>query len=210
MTIRPGSLWGERLGAVPGIAVAADDATAAAVLAPGAAPDPGTAGPAAPSAPHRVALTGGSMWSFLGGATAVGRWRTDDAHHHPVDLLEVEIGTTTAWVLATLHARRRGRPVAIVGNVGHWHRYRALPRAHPGDGLVDAIWGDLGWSDLLVVGRRAVTGTHLPHPAITERRAALVVVELERSAVWFADGRRLANGPTARITVHPDAGIVVV
>lgn len=204
MTIRPGTPWGERLGAVPGIVVAADDAAAAAALAPG------RPGQAASGAPRRVALTGGSMWSFLGGASAVGRWRTDDAHHHPVDLFEVEIGNTTTWVLATLHARRRGRPVAVVGNVGHWRRYRALPRAHPGDGLADAIWGDLGWSDLLVVGRRAVTGTHLPHPAITERRAPLVVVELERSAVWFADGRRLTNGPTARITVHPDAGIVVV
>ncbi len=204
MTIRPGVPWGERLGAVPGIAVAHDDATAAAALAPA------SSGPGAPGAPRRVALTGGSMWSFLGGASAVGRWCTDDAHHHPVDLLEVEIGSTTAWVLATLHARRRGRPVAVVGNVGHWRRYRALPRAHPGDGLVDAIWGDLGWSELLVVGRRAVTGTHLPHPAVTERRAPCVVVELERPAVWFADGRRLTNGRTARVTVHADAGIVVV
>lgn len=204
MTIRPGVAWGERLGAVPGIAVAGDDASAAAALAP-AAP-----GIAASAVPRRVALTGGAMWSFLGGASAVGRWRTDDAHHHPVDLLEVEIGTTTAWVLATLHARRRGRPVAVVGNVGHWRHYRALPRAHPGDGLVDAIWGDLGWSDLLVVGRRAVTGTHLPHPAITERRAPRVVVELARPAMWFADGHRLRTASTARITVHPDAGIVVV
>ncbi len=113
------------------------------------------------------------------------------------------MGETRGWALAHVHALRRRKPVAVAGNVGQWHRYRALPRAHPNDGLVDVVWGELSWSDLLVVARRATTGTHLPHPALTERRAASVEVELTRPAAWFVDDRFLARGPRARISVHP-------
>jgi YegS C-terminal NAD kinase beta sandwich-like domain len=179
-------------------------------------------------APLIVGLTGGSLWESLGGQSVVGRLEAADAMHLPVDLMRLDLGPELGpaseasghrktlderrhWAVATIHATARlRRPVAVIGNIGAWKKYRALPRAHPGDGIADALWGDLGWQSLWQVSKRAVTGTHLPHPGITARRAATVTIELERPCMWFADGNEVGRAAVATITVEPDAVIVVL
>lgn len=220
MTIRPNVDWGEPLGAVPGIPVADDDHTLARLLAAGVIVDPARRpdlpGPArfGVAAPVTVALTGGELWRFLGGPAVAGRWSTPAAWRFPVDLLAVEIDGTTHWaaatVTATTSASRWGRPLAVAGNVGTWRGYRALPRAHPNDGLVDAVWGDLPWRELAKVRQRAVTGTHLPHPGLTERRRSEVTIDTGRMASWSVDGVAVGRASAAVVTVVPDAGIVVL
>jgi hypothetical protein len=202
LTIAKGTPWGYIGGAVDLARVATTDTEVVAM----AMADPGLP----------IGLTGGALWASLGGESVTGRLFTDAAMHLPIDLLAVELGDGVVpgvvhRAAGTVHASTRTRrPLAVIGNIGAWGPYRALPRAHPNDGLADAIWGDLSWRDLWIVRSRAVTGTHLPHPSITERRASTVEVTLSRTANWFVDGRSIGRAATATITVEPDAATVVV
>jgi hypothetical protein len=203
VTIAPGVDWGAALG--PGVELprAVDDASLASLLSGGVG-----------STPVSAVATGGELWRFLGGESVKGRWSTNEARHYPVDLLRLELDDVVHWCVAAAVARRgrsrRSRPVAVVGNVGIWRRYRVLPRAHPDDGLADALWGELRWTELDQVRRRAVTGIHLPHPRLHERRATSLTIELGRRARWTVDGLEAGPAGTVRVTVMADAGVVVL
>jgi hypothetical protein len=201
MTIAPGQLWGERRGAVLDAPIASSDAAIAGLIANGRH--------------HRgIVLTGGELWASLGGASVIGRSATEEAHHYSIDALSVTLGGSERPYLAIAHVAgfRRYKPVAVIGNIGNWRRYRALPRAHPNDGELDGVWGRLPWSALVTVASRARTGTHLPHPSLQVRRAPSVEVEpIVGSRVrWEADGRTIGRAARARVEVIPDAAVVIL
>ena len=98
--------------------------------------------------------------------------------------------------------------VANAQYVGSWN---VAPRAHPGDGLLDAVLvGDMSLRDRLVARRRVVTGSHLPHPAITVRRRSSHEWTFDRPLRVRLDGVDAGRASHIAVRVEPDAAVVVV
>lgn len=68
----------------------------------------------------------------------------------------------------------------------------------------------LALPDLAKVAKRARNGAHLPHPGITERRAAHHLITLDRALAVWLDGERVGRGTIIELMVRPDAMTVVV
>ncbi len=84
------------------------------------------------------------------------------------------------------------------------------PRAHPNDGLIDTTVGRLPARQRIEARRRAVLGTHLPHPALTTSRNRSWSHEFARPTPVFLDGK---PGPRARrlvVEVVPDAFVLAL
>ena len=69
------------------------------------------------------------------------------------------------------------------------------PRGHPGDGVAEAQLYALPAGARRAMRTRLPTGAHLPHPAITARRAHRVVVRAARPVSLEVDG-----APAGQIT----------
>lgn len=136
-----------------------------------------------------------------------------------------------------LHARLDdGEPVTVVSSVligsllhpcvwvttgGFVGRLNVAPRAHPNDGLVDALefTDPVSVRQLLSIRTRMRVGDHLPHPALHMHRDATYVWPdnaarksfgaARRSAVTM-DGRHYGRARTVHITVKPDAFMLCV
>lgn len=79
------------------------------------------------------------------------------------------------------------------------------PRGHPGDGVAEAQLYALPPGARRAMRTRLVTGAHLPHPAITVRRARRVLVRASRRAALEVDGNPAGEITALEITVHPAA-----
>lgn len=111
------------------------------------------------------------------------------------------------WFAAHLVARRwwwRGR-VLVVANAAFMGRGNVAPRAHPGDGRLDVLDCKLGLGARIRARSRLAAGTHVPHPAIEQRRVAAAQFDLDPASDVYADGRRLARAGTVSVRVEPAA-----
>ena len=79
------------------------------------------------------------------------------------------------------------------------------PRAHPGDGLLDTYDARLPVAQLLAVRARLHHGAHLPHPAITVRRAHRVEVRAARPVPLEVDGAPAGRITSLALTLRPAA-----
>lgn len=159
-----------------------------------------------------LGLLGGDLCRTLGGGGDERRLRSGDAVRFPVDLGEALLDGRLHLFTAHLVARRRawvGRVVVAMNAewLGPWD---LGPRSHPNDGLLDTYDARLPVGDLLKVRARLPTGTHLPHPAIRERRARAVQLELDRPLPVRLDGELVGTARTLALRVEPDALTVVV
>ncbi|HSH62177.1 MAG TPA: hypothetical protein VK988_21515 [Acidimicrobiales bacterium] len=208
MTVRKGQSWG-RPGALPdGGVVVRSDADAR-----GALEDARRRGGPYPP----LGLLGGDLCHTLGGTGDEARLRSGDAVTFTVDLGEALLDGRLHFFVAHLVARTPSwRRAYVVMNAQWystegWHRpWNLGPRAHPGDGLLDAYGVRLAVGDLLRVRPRLHHGAHLPHPGIKERRAAAVQVELERPLPVCLDGMPVGRARSLSVRVEPDALTVVV
>ena len=158
-----------------------------------------------------VGLAGGTLWRTVGGPAVPNRLHTAEAMHLPVDVIEAVIDGRTTWFVSRLVAHDLLRRRWLVAMNAQFHgRHQLGPRAHPGDGLLDVFQATLAPAELMKVALRARNGAHLPHPGITERRAAQHAVTLHRPMAVWLDGQRVARARTVRLTVLPDALTVVV
>lgn len=207
MSVSKGSTWGSP-GVLPaGAPVVDSDTTLHAIVGEWWQRGDGSA----PSSPLVVGLRGGSLWEMLGGASVPGRLHTDAAMTYPCDLLVVrsDLGSTVA--VSTVVARSRfWHHLTIAMNVQHLGPYRVGHRAHPGDGLVDVFDASLRPSELRKAAQRAKSGTHVPHPSITEKRTKQFERNFERPRRLDVDGSFLGYTKTLAISVQPDAFHVVV
>lgn len=194
--IARGRDWGER-SVVPtdAIAVAGDREAALAVTAARRANDP----------PPPLVLTGGDLARTLG-ATGAAR-HGGEATHVAVDLGAALVDGTLHWFLAHLVTRRswlRGRFV-VAANAAFLGSWNIAPRAHPGDGRLDVLDGDLPWGERLRARRRLTAGTHVPHPAIAVHRRAALQIELDRPTPIRLDGERIGTARSLSLRVEPQA-----
>lgn len=84
------------------------------------------------------------------------------------------------------------------------------PRAHPNDGLLEVTDGRLGWWDRRRAHSRMATGTHVPHPDLSERRVRTLDVAFTRPAVLSLDGEDRGHCDRIEVRVVPDGLLVVV
>jgi hypothetical protein len=206
LTIRKGVDWGTG-GPLPADGVVVrSDAEARAVV---------TRARRAGQRPPPLGLLGGDLCRTLGG----GDHARDEARlHSPAaatvrcDLGSALIDGRLHWFVAHAVLRRswwRGRVVAVMN--AQWHgTWDVAPRAHPGDGLLDVLDGDLPLGQRWAARARLATGTHLPHPGIRTARLSAEQFDLApRLDVWL-DGERVGRAATVSIRVEPDALTVVV
>jgi hypothetical protein len=154
-----------------------------------------------------LGLLGGDLCRALGGTGDEARLRSPEATTVPVDLGAVLVDGRLHWFVAHLVARRgwwRG-PVVAAMNAQHLGAWDVAPRGHPNDGRLDVVEGDLSLADRWKARARLRTGTHLPHPGISERHVTALQLELApRTHVWL-DGVDLGAARALTIRVEPDA-----
>jgi len=159
-----------------------------------------------------LGLLGGDLCRTVGGRGDHARLRSGDAMTLPVDLGSVLVDGRHHWFVAHLVARRswwRGRVVAVMNAewIGRWD---VAPRAHPGDGLLDVFDGDPSLDDRLKARTRLRTGTHVPHPAISERRTPALQLTFDRPTPIWLDGESIGKARNLAVRVEPDALTCVV
>jgi hypothetical protein len=158
-----------------------------------------------------LGLLGGDLCRTLGGTGDRGRLMSPEAMTFPVDLGAVLVDGRLHWFVAHLVARTRAWGRVFVAMNAQWRgSWNLGPRAHPGDGLLDTYDARLTASDRLKVRARLGHGAHLPHPRITERRAAATQVEFDRPLAVELDGTSLGRARTLSVRVELEALRVVV
>jgi len=213
VTIRRGESWGEAGPLAADAPIVADDRSLRALVE--AWRRNGSPGPL------EVGLTGGDLCRTLGGPGDPARLRRVDAVRLPIDVVRVTDPDPAAdggpwWFAAHLRAHHRGwRGQAAVAMNAEWLTtpkavWKLGPRSHPNDGLVDVTSGRLGWRDRLAARNRARSGDHVPHPALTVRRAAHVELDLGRPTPVVLDGSPIGAHRRLVLDVEPDAIVVVV
>lgn len=159
-----------------------------------------------------LGLLGGDLARTCGAPGREERLRSVDAQQLPVDLGEVLVDGTLHFFVAHLVARAswwRG-PVVAAMNAQFLGDWDVAPRSHPNDGRLDLLEADLSLSDRWKARARLRTGTHVPHPGITERRVKAVQLDLAPGTQVWLDGERIGPARALSIRVEPDALTVVV
>lgn len=203
MTIKRGEDWARRGPLPEGGVVVRDDAEAHHVV--DAARRANLPVPA-------LGLLGGDLCHTLGGFGIESRLHSEHATTAVCDLGSVLLDGAISWFVASLVARGpwwRGSALAVMNAawLGPWN---IAPRAHPGDGLLDAVDVRVSPLQWLAVKRRLPLGDHLPHPGITMRRSATLQIALERPTEVWLDGVPAGRATNLMVRVEPDALTVVV
>jgi len=111
-----------------------------------------------------------------------------------------------ATVLVDGRSVFEGRCTAVVVATGQFRRGLDLvPRGHPGDGRAEVQVYAVAARERRALRARLATGTHVPHPRITQRTGARVEVRLDRRAPLEIDGRPAPGTDRVEIEVVPDA-----
>ncbi len=202
MTVERGRDWGGVGPAPEGLVAVHSDAEARAVLE--------EARRASEPLPT-LGLLGGDLCRTVGGRGDEARLR-DAPTLLTVDLGVVLLDGRVHLFVAHLVLRRswwRGRVVALM-NAEHLGPWDVAPRAHPGDGRLDLLDGDLSLGDRWKARRRLPSGTHVPHPDLVARRVAAWTVELDRPTGAWLDGERVGEARTVAARLEPDAVSVAI
>ena len=131
----------------------------------------------------------------------------------PVDLLRVEADGRAFVAIAHVVARRswwRG-PILAVMNVDRLGRWDAAPRAHPNDGRADVVEvaAEMGLRARWQARSRLSSGTHLPHPQLTNRRITDETWTFDGPRRLWVDGVARGTVRSLRVAVEPDAATVL-
>ena len=203
MTVRKGEAWGGP-GALPADGVVVDSDLAARRVVTEARRGNRPIPP--------LGLVAGDLARTCGATGREDRLRGPDAQTLPVDLGEVLVDGSLHFFVAHLVARRswwRG-PIVAAMNAQFLGDWDVAPRSHPGDGRVDLLQADLSLGDRWKARSRLRSGTHVPHPGISERRVKAVQLDLAPGTAVWLDGERVGEARALSIRVAPDALTVVV
>ena len=107
---------------------------------------------------------------------------------------------------------QRGRFICIT-NGGIVDGRNLAPRAHPNDGRFDVMTLDAAMSlrDRLTARKKAITGSHLPHPCISVRQNDVFSVQRTgRRERLCIDGINIPNWSEISVSILPDYWQIVV
>jgi len=223
--LRPGQAWGSETSGPADLEVAGSDGALAAVLARGLA-DPLIRFAAAPGSDlaRAVGLVAGAPATGLalpldvldvldvmtgagpppsgrplGAVNSVVVGPAPDrlrAWHRPAALtVEIDGTPVDAGAATTL----------VVMNGQYLRGLDVSPRGHPGDGIAEAQLYALPPGARRAMRARLATGAHLPHPAITVRRARHVVVRAARPVPLELDGVPAGDVTGLTVDLRPAA-----
>lgn len=209
--IKPGEEWGRRSSATPDLEVTGGDAQLAAAVSerpgvlvrfrPDASSDlagavgiqgDGTVGVEVPLDLLRITDDGCAVNMIVIGVPpdASRRFVRRFAANVRVDDRPLFHGPCTTIVIATGQFRR-GLDV--------------VPRGHPGDGRAEIQIYAVSNRQRRAVRARLATGTHVPHPDITQRTGAKVRVDLDRRVPVEIDGRPVPKSDLVDVAIVPNA-----
>lgn len=156
-----------------------------------------------------VVLTGGDLARTLGMSQPgpAPRPEAGTGARFEVDVGAALIDGRLGWFVAHLVARRswwRGR-VLVAANASFIGRWNAAPRSHPGDGRLDVFDASPPLSVRLAARRRLPSGSHVPHPDITQRRIEAAQYDLDPALDVYLDGHHLGQARTLSLRVEPAA-----
>ena len=208
--MRPGELWGAACDAAPDVEVAGDDRALAEAVAR-----------------HRGALVRLVADPDSDVARAVGLSCDGEPRGWavPMDALRLDAPqfeesrlAVNMVVLGTPPERIgwRTRTFALGGDHGSLqsvvvatgqfrHGLDVVPRSHPGDGWAELQLYRVPRSDRAALRRRLATGTHLPHPAITQRRIRTVTLTTPTPTPLEIDATPSGTTTSLTISVIPNA-----
>jgi hypothetical protein len=211
--IKPGEPWGRPTSAAADLEVSGGDADLAAAVSA----RPRVLVRFRPEPSSDLALAIG-----LGGDQSVAR-----GIEVPLDVLRVEDGPLAVNMILVgtppdglgRFARRFGANVrvdtrsvfhgpctTVVIATGQFRRGLDLvPRGHPGDGRAEVQIYAVPGRDRRRLRERLATGTHIPHPEITQRSGASIRISVDRRVPIEIDGRSVAGADLVEITVVPRA-----
>jgi hypothetical protein len=202
MTIRRGEPWGAPGPLADDAPVARTDGEVADLVA--AAIAEGTTLP-------EVGLLGGDLHASLGSPPHdEADLREGRGIRLPIDLGEVVVDrgdglisrhVFLAHAVAGEGRRRWAKRTIVAMNGTHLGAADHGPRAHPNDGLLDITDGRVPRSQVRAAAKRELTGTHVPHPGILERRTASYEV---------LDERLIGAATHFELRCLPDALVIVV
>lgn len=199
MTIRKGEPWGEPVDVPTALRIFEDDRDAGAWLR------------GVTSAPtEAIGLRGGDLARTMGGG-APGRF-DGVVTRAPVDLMVVRLDgrQTLALSHVVLHDRWWLGRVVLVMNAQFLGSRDVVPRSHPNDGRVDVLTAEpsMPLRARVQAARRAVSGTHLPHPALKVRQLGEWSMRFDRPISCWVDGTRVGRVEQVEVEVLAD-GLVV-
>ena len=214
MTIRKGEPWGEPAGIEPANVFVSTDSELAAVLQ--AYRNSQTVAPV-------IGLLGGSLHRTLGAPQRdEAALRAGQGYIYPIDVGILGFSNAqgknhevvfVAHLLASTDRRSRlwkARTV-IAMNAAFLDDLNLAPRSHPNDGRLDVTDGQLNRSQRSQALRRAVSGSHLPHPALSEQRVTTRLdVRGEAEFRFLADGLLCGTARQFSITCLPDAAKILL
>jgi diacylglycerol kinase family enzyme len=159
-----------------------------------------------------VGLLGGDLCRTVGGRGDRDRLRSDQARRLPIDVGSVLIDGRLYWFVAHLVARRSWwwGPIWAACNAQWIGTWDVAPRAHPGDGRLDTLDVRLSTGDRLAARKRLTTGTHVPHPDITQQRTKAIQVSFDRPLTVHLDGTKVGSARQLSVRVEPDALTIVI
>jgi len=156
-----------------------------------------------------VVLTGGDLARTLG----------VEAPLHPEPLagragvkMHVDVGAALVdgrlhWFVAHLVARKswwRGR-LLLAANASFLGSWNAAPRSHPGDGRLDVFDTNPPLRVRLAARQRLLSGSHVPHPRITQRRVTASQHDLNPGLDIRLDGVKIGRARSLSLRVEPGA-----
>lgn len=211
MTIRPGTDWGSPGPLAPHARICRDDAEVASALQTELDAGEALGG-------LEVGLVGGDLHRTLGSP----RRDRDDllegrGVRYPVDVgvARFDSGPPRVFVAHLIGSSRRGRrwwhgPTLMVMNTAFAGTADLAPRSHPNDGRLDVIEGSLPLRQRREARRRTASGSHVPHPSLTQRRIRSLDLDLGPTGLHVRlDGVDVGTVRHLRVEVAPDALTVV-
>ncbi len=136
-------------------------------------------------------------------------------HRYPMDLGYVGLGKQPGQVERTVpfvgHVLGHrwssgvGWPELIVMNTPLASGLRLGPKAHPNDGRLDTTVGSLPWRQWGEARRRAVSGTHVPHPRLVTRRVTEAEFTPQHRVRIRVDGVDHGRWSSVSVSIVPDA-----
>ena len=106
-----------------------------------------------------------------------------------------------------------GSDFVCVTNGGQINGLDLAPRAHPNDGRFDVVTlsATMSLRQRLMARKRAATGTHIPHPAITlTRPTQMRITQASRPRRLCIDGQLVANWTSIEMVIRPDYWHVLI
>jgi hypothetical protein len=205
MTIRKGEEWGIQLVAPDGLVLLRDDKQLAQMEQTAIG-----------------SLSGGDIHNALGAPVPVQPGVMCTQLEIDAMYVEIQTSATDEYSLFASSSVEVGllRPslvrksqYACVTNGGLIQGRNLAPRAHPNDGVLDSVVfsKEMSFRERLLAMRKAMTGTHVPHPLVHVSRAeSFSFMRTSRNDLLFVDGEKMPLWQSVRVTVQPDYWKIVV